>query len=61
MKILISDNVSDRTLEVLRAEPSFNVVYTPGDKEALAREIRDAEALVVRSATKVTAATLAQA
>ncbi len=61
MKILVSDNVSDSALEVLRAEPSFNVVYAPGDKEALKSEIRDAEALVVRSATKVTAAVLSQA
>jgi D-3-phosphoglycerate dehydrogenase len=61
MKILVSDNVSDRALEVLRAEPSFEVVYAPGDKNAVANEIREAEALVVRSATKVTADLLSRA
>lgn len=61
MKILVSDNVSESALEVLRAEPSFNVVYVPGNKEALQEEIRDADALVVRSATKVTADLLSKA
>lgn len=61
MKILVSDSVSDRTLEVLRSEASFKVVYLAGKKDGVAAEIADADALVVRSATKVNAALLAQA
>jgi D-3-phosphoglycerate dehydrogenase / 2-oxoglutarate reductase len=56
MKVLISDKVSDKTLEILQAEKSFQVVNlsaTPGAK--LTDAIRDADALVIRSATKVTA------
>ncbi|MGH9356262.1 MAG: phosphoglycerate dehydrogenase, partial [Terriglobia bacterium] len=61
MKILVSDTVSDRTLEVLRSEAAFKVVYLAGKKDGVAAEIADADALVVRSATKVNAALLAQA
>lgn len=61
MKILVSDHVSERALDVLRAEPSFEVVYAPADKDSLAKEIREAEALVVRSATKVTGELLVRA
>ncbi|MGH9359795.1 MAG: phosphoglycerate dehydrogenase [Terriglobia bacterium] len=61
MKIVVSDSVSDGTLAVLRSEPSFNVVYLAGKKDGVAAEIADADALVVRSATKVNAALLAQA
>jgi D-3-phosphoglycerate dehydrogenase len=62
MKILVADNVSDRTLEVLQAEKSFEVVYLPKKPQAsVADELRDADALVVRSATKVTAALLEHA
>jgi D-3-phosphoglycerate dehydrogenase / 2-oxoglutarate reductase len=61
MKILVSDHVSERALDLLRSEPSFEVVYSPADKEALEKEIKDAQALVVRSATKVTADLLSRA
>jgi D-3-phosphoglycerate dehydrogenase len=62
MKILVADNVSESALEVLQAEKSFEVVFLPGKPGAtVAEEIRDAEALVVRSATKVTAQLLEQA
>ncbi len=61
MKILVSDKVSEKPLEILKAEPSFEVVYLPGQKEAVAEQIRDSEALVIRSATKVTSAFLAHA
>jgi D-3-phosphoglycerate dehydrogenase len=40
---------------VLKAERSFEVVYLPQTKSPLKDEIRDADALVVRSATKATA------
>jgi D-3-phosphoglycerate dehydrogenase len=62
MKVLISDKVSEKTLEILQAEKSFEVVNlpaTPGAK--LSESIRDADALVIRSATKVTAELLESA
>lgn len=56
MKILIAETVSQRALEILQAERSWRVVYLPASPAAsLAEELRDAEALVVRSATKVDA------
>lgn len=71
MKILVADNISERALELLRAEHSWEVVdlargasaaATQGGKgagdagpSALLTEIRDADALIVRSATKATA------
>jgi D-3-phosphoglycerate dehydrogenase / 2-oxoglutarate reductase len=62
MKVLISDKVSDKTLQILQAEKKFQVVNltaTPGAK--LSEAIRDADALVIRSATKVTAELLESA
>jgi D-3-phosphoglycerate dehydrogenase / 2-oxoglutarate reductase len=56
MKVVISDPLSGRALEVLEAEETFqlvNLAKQPGGK--LADELRDADALLVRSATKVTA------
>jgi phosphoglycerate dehydrogenase-like enzyme len=56
MKILVADDISERALELLLAEPSWDVVYLPGKKQgSLAEQIQDADALIVRSATKVTA------
>jgi D-3-phosphoglycerate dehydrogenase len=56
MKILVADNVSKRAVEILQAQESWNVVFLPKKEGAkVADEIRDADALVVRSATKVTA------
>jgi D-3-phosphoglycerate dehydrogenase len=54
MKILISDSISESALQVLKSEASFNVVYLAGKKDGVKEEIRDADALIVRSATKVT-------
>ncbi|MGH9406096.1 MAG: phosphoglycerate dehydrogenase [Terriglobia bacterium] len=61
MKIVVSDNVSDSALQVLRSEPQFSVVYLAGKKDSVKEELRDAEALVIRSATKATADLLAGA
>src|SRR5208282_3602701 len=62
MKILIADSVSERAVEILREQKSWDVVFLPKKAEAnVAEEIRDAEALVVRSATKVTSQLLASA
>ena len=59
MKILIADKISQRAVELLRAEDSWDVVFLPGKEGAsVTEEIRDADALLVRSATKVTASLL---
>src|SRR5579859_7354745 len=59
MKIVIADDVSEHAVQVLRAQASWQVVDLGHEKlEAAARrqkvmdELRDAEALIVRSATK---------
>jgi D-3-phosphoglycerate dehydrogenase / 2-oxoglutarate reductase len=68
MKILIADDVSERAIDLLRGEPSWQVVdlgHEKGDaaarKQRLIDEIPDAEALIVRSATKATAQLLEKA
>jgi D-3-phosphoglycerate dehydrogenase len=59
MKILVADSVSERALEVLQAEKSWDVVFLPKKPNgSVAEEIKDADALIVRSATKATAALL---
>ncbi len=55
MKILVADSLPDRAVEILKANPAWEVVNLPKTKGQVAEEIRDADALVVRSATKVTA------
>ncbi len=62
MKILIADSISDRARELLEAERSWKVVYLPeSSKTSLADEIRDSDALIVRSATRVTSELLERA
>ena len=61
MKILVADNLPDQTIEILKAKPDWEVVNLPKTKGQVAEEIRDADALVVRSATKVTAQLLESA
>ena len=62
MKILVADSVSERAVEILREQESWDVVFLPKKAGAsVAEEISDADALIVRSATKVTAALLAKA
>ena len=55
MKILVTDSISEDGIEHLRGQPDFEVAYrsdlSPDD---LLSEIRDADALIVRSKTKVT-------
>ena len=61
MKILVTDPISESGLERLRQGQGCEVVVKPGlDPEALAREVRDYDALVVRSGTKVTSKILAE-
>ncbi len=62
MKILVADEVSKKALDVLQSESSWRVIFLPKRKDlSLIEEIKDADALVVRSATKVTADLLAHA
>ena len=62
MKILVSDNLSDSGIEILTKVPGFEVeVNTSLTPEELKRVIRDFDALVIRSATKVTAEVLENA
>jgi D-3-phosphoglycerate dehydrogenase / 2-oxoglutarate reductase len=51
MKVIVADKISDRGLELLK-ETGWNVVQTT--KDTLGAELADADALIVRSATKVT-------
>ena len=56
MKILISDDLAESGIQKLRSVPEFQVdVRTKLAPEELGRIIKDYEALVIRSATKVTA------
>ena len=61
MKILVADSVPERVIEILKADPSWEIVNLPKTKGQVAEEIRDADALLVRSATKVTAQLLESA
>jgi D-3-phosphoglycerate dehydrogenase / 2-oxoglutarate reductase len=54
-RVLVSDSLSEAGLEELRGAKGFEVEYSPGLKEAdLAVKIPGFDALVVRSASKVT-------
>ncbi len=56
MKIIVSDDLPESALELLRAEPGWLVDARSGRAAAdLAHDLADADALLVRSATKVTA------
>jgi D-3-phosphoglycerate dehydrogenase / 2-oxoglutarate reductase len=51
MKVIVADKISDRGVELLK-QTGWNIVQTT--KDTLAGELPDADALIVRSATKVT-------
>ncbi|MBM4038565.1 MAG: phosphoglycerate dehydrogenase [Planctomycetes bacterium] len=62
MKVLVSDNVAAEAIERLRAIEGIEVDYAPEAKgEELKKRLADAEGLIVRSATKVTAELIAAA
>src|SRR5262245_26779514 len=62
MKIVIADDLPASAVEVLRSEPGWEVDARVGrSPAALAADLAGAEALLVRSATKVDAALLAAA
>jgi D-3-phosphoglycerate dehydrogenase len=53
MKVIVADKISERGVQLLKEQAGWNVVLTT--KETLNAEIVEADALIVRSATKVTA------
>ena len=59
MKIIVADSISDSALDVLRSQASWQVLDLAGKRPPgagrLEEEIKDADALVVRSGTRVTA------
>jgi len=59
MKVIVADKISDRGVELLKQQSGWNIVLT--SKDTLHAEIADAEALIVRSATKVTPELLGKA
>lgn len=61
MKILVSDSLSKQGVEVLENAGFTVVVKTKLSKEELLKEIKDADGLIVRSGTKVTAELIAAA
>jgi D-3-phosphoglycerate dehydrogenase / 2-oxoglutarate reductase len=52
MKVIVADKISERGVALLKEQAGWNVVLTT--KDTLNAEIADADALIVRSATKVT-------
>src|ERR1700739_1732408 len=55
MKVIVADKISDRGIELLK-QTGWNIVFT--NKDNLNAELADADALIVRTATKVRAALL---
>ena len=56
IKIVVSDELPESALDLLRAEPGWHVDARSGRSPAeLAKDLADADALLIRSATKVTA------
>jgi hypothetical protein len=59
IKVVVADDLPASALDLLRAEPGWVVDARPGRKpDELLRDVADADALMVRSATKVTAAVI---
>ncbi len=59
IKILVLDDVSARGIEVLKSEPSFQIVAKSSiPEEKLLLEIKDYDAFIVRSQTKVNRAVI---
>ena len=59
MKVIVADKISERGVTLLKEQDGWTTVLTT--KETLEAEITDADALIVRSATKVTEHLLARA
>ena len=59
MRVLVSDNLSEHGLSVLRDNKEIELDYQPGlNEEALAEAIVGASALIIRSGSRVTARVL---
>jgi D-3-phosphoglycerate dehydrogenase / 2-oxoglutarate reductase len=61
LKIVLAEKVSPAALAVFQAEPGWNVVTHDQIKDGLAKELKDADGLVVRSAVQVDDALLEHA
>ena len=62
VKVLVSDKLAPQGLEILEHAPGFTVVAEPGLKgDELLAAVADAEGLVIRSETQVTAEVIAAA
>lgn len=62
MKVFVADNIAPEGVEYLRQQNGLEVIFKTGLSEAeVCDEIVDAEALIVRSAVKVTPAVIAAA
>src|SRR3954465_93052 len=61
MKIVIAEKTSPAAIALFREEPSWTVITADDIKNNLAEHVRDADALVVRSAVQVNAALLERA
>ena len=59
MKVIVADKISERGVELLKKQAGWKIVLTT--KDTLDAQIADADALIVRSATKVTAELLDKA
>ena len=59
MKVIVADKISERGVDLLKKTPGLNVVLTT--KDTIGAELADADALIVRSATRVTKDLLAKA
>lgn len=59
MKVIVADKISERGVKLLKEQAGWNVVLTT--KDTIAKELADADALIVRSATKATAELLEKA
>ncbi|HET9804441.1 MAG TPA: phosphoglycerate dehydrogenase [Candidatus Acidoferrum sp.] len=59
MKVIVADKISERGVDLLKKTAGLNVVVTT--KDTIGGELADADALIVRSATRVTADLLAKA
>ena len=59
MKVIVADKISERGIKLLKEQPGWNIVLT--NKDTINTEIPGADALIVRSATKVTAQLLDKA
>lgn len=58
MKIVVAEKISRKGMELLRAETKWRVVESEPGREKLLPELRDADALILRSAVQVDAALL---